>query len=215
MRYVVFDTETTGFSTRGGINADRVVEFGAVEIIDDVITGNTLRFLINPERPIPAATTAVHGITDKDVADAPIFKQVLPEILDFIRGATLVAHNADFDIGMLSNEMKIAEHPETFWNVVTDVEDTQPLSRRLWPEKGVKHSLDAVCQRLSVDLSKRTSHGALLDSQLLAEAFLKMSTMKKDFGPTLEDDVIRTPPRKLENISVTAVPPLRSFARRP
>ena len=207
MRTIFYDTETTGKEYQKG---HRVVEVAFVEMIDGELTGNNYHSLINPERDIPAEVVLIHGITNEMVANAPKFKDVLPDILEFIRGADMVAHNAEFDEKFLNNEMEIAKHNESFWGVVGDTKDSIDMSRKIWRgkdpatikddgkgAKNYKHNLDVVMDRCGIDRSKRVNHGALIDSQLLAEAFLAMKKLIEDMGPTLEDDVQRKPVNRI------------------
>jgi len=163
-RIVVFDTETTGFS-----NSDRIIEFGAVEIINGQ-PRETFQAYIRPPIRVPKAAIDVHGITNEFLSNMPPFSSVFPSIYDFIRGSRLVAHNAKFDIRMMRNECRHLdiELPIEFENVI----DTMELAAKKWP--GKRASLDAMLDRLGISRSGRILHGALLDSQLLAEAFLAL-----------------------------------------
>lgn len=176
-RQIVLDTETTGKKTQ---DKHKIVEFGAVEIIDRKITGKTLHFYINPERDIPEEVIKIHGITNEKVKDAPIFKDVADQIIEFVKGAEILAHNADFDTKFLNHELEIAGRGK-LWSYTQKVTDTLFLSRSLNP-KDRKHSLDALCQKYEVDNSNREFHGALLDSQLLSEVYLKMTEGKTNLN---------------------------------
>ena len=166
-REIVLDTETTGMDPFKG---DRIVEIGAVELVGHLPTGRTLQFYINPEREVPPEATAVHGITNEFLKGKPIFSQVYTEFLDFIgHDAVLVAHNAEFDMKFINWELKQVGHdPISSARVI----DTLPMARKKYP--GSPASLDALCRRFSIDNSNRTFHGALLDSQLLAEVYLEL-----------------------------------------
>lgn len=166
MREVVLDTETTGMDPNDG---HRIVEIGAVELLNHIPTGKTLQIYINPERPIPAEATAVHGITNEFVADKPVFAQVYTEFTDFIKGARLVIHNAEFDMKFLNWELSKVGHKSLSWS---DVVDTLAVARKKFP--GSPANLDALCRRFGIDNSGRTYHGALLDSELLAEVYLEL-----------------------------------------
>lgn len=199
MREVVYDTETTGKRTQDG---HRVVELGAIELIDGVATGRVFHRYFNPERDIPDEVVAIHGITNERVANEPTFREVLPEFLEFFEGAIAIAHNSEFDEKFLDNEMKLAGHPQSFWSLVSDTVDTIYISRKLWkgkdPEgKEYRHGLDAVLDRCEVDRSRRVHHGALLDSELLESAYAVMKKKIIELGPTLEDDVPRAPVARL------------------
>lgn len=166
-REIVLDTETTGMDPFKG---DRVIEIGAVELMGHLPTGSTLQFYINPERDVPAEATAVHGITNDFLRGKPIFSQIYSDFLAFIgNDATLVIHNAEFDMKFLNWELQNVGHPPIQSNRVID---TLPMARRKYP--GSPASLDALCRRFNIDNSNRTFHGALLDSQLLAEVYLEL-----------------------------------------
>ena len=167
MREIIFDTETTGLDPRNG---DRIVEFGAVELVDRFATGRTYHVYINPERDMPAAAQKVHGLSAEFLADKPRFKEVVDEMMRFIGDATLVAHNASFDLGFLNAELKACKRG----NVPADrVVDTLQIARR--KHGAVSNTLDALCDRYGVDRSARAdAHGALLDSQLLAEVYIDL-----------------------------------------
>jgi len=198
MRTIFYDTETTGKEYQKG---HRIVEVAFIEMVDGKLTGRHFHSLVNPERDIPDEVVAIHGITNEKVVNAPRFKEILPEILDFIRGAEMVAHNAEFDEKFINNEMELAKHPESFWSVVSDTKDTLDMSRKIWvgkdpnsnPLRNYKHNLDAIMDRCGIDRTKRVHHGALIDSELLSEAFLAMQKKIEEMGPTLEDDVARPP----------------------
>lgn len=174
MREIVFDTETTGVRADLG---HRVVELGAVEIIDGVI-GESVQFYFNPERKVDAGAYEVHGLSDEFLADQPTFVQRLPEILEFFAHAPLVAHNADFDRMFLNAELKICDYPAF---PASRFIDTLKISRQLY--KSGRHTLDALCERHHIDTRGRTLHGALKDSQLLAEVYLLMTAGQQHAMP--------------------------------
>ncbi len=163
---IVLDTETTGFDPENG---DRIIEIGCVELENYVPTGKHLQLYINPEREVPAEATAVHGITDEFLADKPVFSQVYSEFLDFIGDAKLVIHNAEFDMKFINHELKQVGHAPLPW---TRAIDTLPMARKKFP--GSPANLDALCRRFGIDNTSRTYHGALLDSELLAEVYLEL-----------------------------------------
>ncbi len=167
MREIVLDTETTGLDPHDG---HRMVEIGCIELINHIPTGNTWHYYLHPERDIPAESTAVHGITNEKVKDAPTFAQVVGSFSDFISGARLVIHNAEFDIKFLNYQMKEFGYPPI---KLTDVVDTLLIARKKFP--GQPANLDALCRRFNIDLSGREFHGALLDAQLLADVYLELS----------------------------------------
>ena len=166
MREIVFDTETTGLDPY----QDRVIELGGVELVKRFPTGRTFHFYLNPQgREINAEALAVHGITAADLADKPRFDDIAEDFLSFIDGARLVAHNATFDISFINAELERLGHlPVTVDRVV----DTLAIARRKHPMG--PNSLDALCRRYGIDNSRRTKHGALLDSELLAEVYVEL-----------------------------------------
>jgi DNA polymerase III subunit epsilon len=166
LREVVFDTETTGFDPMSG---DRLVEIGCVELMDGVPTGRTYHQLVNPERDIPAGAMAVHGITNEQVASAPLFGAIVEAFLEFIADDPLVAHNADFDFKFIDWELKLIDRPPL---ARTRMVDTLAIAKKLYP--GGRNSLDALATRLGVDTSARVKHGALIDSFILADVYLEM-----------------------------------------
>ncbi len=166
MREIVLDTETTGLHAQGG---DRLVEIGCVELINRMPTGNEFHVYINPERDVPAEAAAVHGLTTEFLLDKPLFSRVAREFLKFIGPDPLVIHNADFDIGFLNMELERVKAPVLLPDRVVD---TLAIARRKHP--GGPNTLDALCKRYGIDNSKRTKHGALLDSLLLAEVYIEL-----------------------------------------
>jgi DNA polymerase-3 subunit epsilon len=167
MREIVLDTETTGLDPKDG---HRMVEIGCVELLNHIPTGKTWHYYINPEREIPAEATAVHGITNDRVKKEPIFAEIVGSFADFIEGARLVIHNAEFDVKFLNYQMKEFGYPAI---KVTDTIDTLLIARKKFP--GQPANLDALCRRFNIDLSGREFHGALLDAQLLADVYLELS----------------------------------------
>jgi DNA polymerase-3 subunit epsilon len=166
MREIVLDTETTGFEPETG---DRIVEIGAVELLNHLPTGKTYHQYINPERSMPTSAFEVHGLGDDFLRDKPVFKAVAQEFLDFVGEAPLVIHNAGFDMKFLAAELKWAGLPPI---PMERAIDTVAIARRKFP--GSPASLDALCRRFGVDNSVREKHGALLDSELLAEVYLEL-----------------------------------------
>lgn len=168
MRHIVLDTETTGFKAE---EDDRLVEIGALELVNMVPTGRVFHHYLNPQRPIPADATRVHGITDDMVKDKPLFIDVVQELLDFLADDPLVIHNAEFDMRFLNAAFKRHDLPTL---PITRAIDTLAIARKRFP--GSPNSLDALCKRFEIDLSARKDfHGALLDSRLLADVFLELS----------------------------------------
>ena len=166
MREIVLDTETTGFEPDEG---DRIVEIGAVELHNHMPTGRTFHQYINPQRAMPEGAFAVHGLGDDFLRDKPVFADIVQPFLDFIGDAKLVIHNAAFDMKFLNAELGWAKRPA----LPTDCAiDTLAIARRKFP--GSPASLDALCRRFGIDNSARTLHGALLDSEILAEVYLEL-----------------------------------------
>ena len=167
MREIVLDTETTGFDPATG---DRIVEIGAVELINHLPTGRTYHQYINPERPMPKEAFDVHGLGDDFLRDKPKFAQIVQDFVDFIGDdAKLVIHNAQFDMKFLNWELKSAGYPVMPYARAVD---TLEIARSQFP--GAQNTLDALCRRFRIDNSNRTLHGALLDSELLAEVYLAL-----------------------------------------
>ncbi len=166
MREIVLDTETTGFDPAAG---DRIVEIGCVELVNHLPTGNTFHRYINPERDMPEGAFAVHGLSEEFLRGHPVFAEHVEDFLAFIGEARLVIHNAEFDMKFLNAELARLGRPALDMRRVVD---TLALARSRFP--GAQASLDALCRRFGVDRSARTLHGALLDSQLLAEVYLEL-----------------------------------------
>jgi DNA polymerase-3 subunit epsilon len=167
-RLIVLDTETTGIKPSEG---HRIIEVGAVEILDREITSTEFQKYIQPNRKVGESVN-IHGITDKFLINKPQFNQISDDLLSFIEGATLVIHNAPFDLGFLNNELKLIGIKEKIENICTII-DTLELSKQQRP--GTMHNLDALCRRFGIDTSARTRHGALLDAQILAQVYLAMT----------------------------------------
>ncbi len=174
MRQIVLDTETTGLETSDG---HRVIEIGCVELINRRLTGRHFHQYINPQREVDPGAMEVHGITNEFLQDKPLFSAIADEFLEFIRGAELVIHNAPFDIGFLDYELKLEgeRRAEELPNIesICSVIDTLIMARRKHP--GQRNTLDALCGRYDVDNSSRDLHGALLDSEILADVYLAMT----------------------------------------
>lgn len=167
LREIVFDTETTGFDPATG---DKLVEIGAVELINHVPTGRTYHQYINPEREVPDEVVKVHGLTTEFLQDYPVFADVAQEWIDFVGDdGILVAHNAPFDMKFINFELKRLGYEGYEWSRVID---TLEIAKSKFP--GQRNNLDVLCRRFGVDNSARTFHGALLDAQLLAEVYLEL-----------------------------------------
>lgn len=181
-RIVVGDTETTGTDPKGG---DRIIEVGFVEIVNGFRTGRHYHSYVNPERSVPADATAIHGITDEMLKDAPVFAAVAADIVEFVADSPMIFHNAPFDLGFFDLEFGRLSLPSLDRGVVTD---SLVEARRILPA-GSKAGLDALCTRYGVDRTRRTKHGALMDSELLADVWLAMTGtggLAHGFGPTAQ-----------------------------
>ncbi len=175
MREIVLDTETTGFDPEQG---DRIVEIGAVELYNHVPTGQTYHQYINPERSMPQEAFEVHGLGDDFLRDKPVFAKIADDFLTFVGDAKLVIHNAAFDMKFLNAELGWLNKRLLPWDQALD---TLAIARKKFP--GSPASLDALCRRFNIDNSSRTLHGALLDSEILAEVYLELIGGKQpDFG---------------------------------
>ncbi|MGE5027806.1 MAG: DNA polymerase III subunit epsilon [Betaproteobacteria bacterium] len=169
MRQIILDTETTGLDANLG---HRIIEVAAIEMINRQLTGNHFHHYLNPEREIDPGAQQVHGISLEFLQDKPLFRDVAADFIEFISGAELIIHNAPFDIGFLNSELKLLGL-EPVSKYCPDVTDTLKMAKDLHP--GQKNNLDALCRRYLIDNSSRTLHGALLDTELLAEVFLAMT----------------------------------------
>ena len=167
MREICFDTETTGLDPLSG---DKLVEIGAVELINHLPTGVTFHEYINPERDVPEEVVKVHGLTNEFLADKPTFAQIAQKWVDFVGDdGIFVAHNAEFDMKFINHELQMCGYPTYEWDRVVD---TLAIARSEFPR--MRNNLDALCKRFNIDNSARTFHGALLDAQLLAEVYLQL-----------------------------------------
>lgn len=215
-RQIALDTETTGLRHEDG---HRIVEIGAVEIIDRKVivdgveiiekikTGKTFHFVINPERDIPVEVVRIHGIDNERVKDAPKFKDIVGDFVEFIKGSEVIMHNAKFDIGFLNSELERVNKGK-IWEYVEKVTCSLDLDKRLYDTER-KHSLDAICIRFNIDTSARVFHGALLDSDLLADVFIE--TNKRFPRDIVEADLEQTnwerPPIKRLSYNVQKIKP--------
>lgn len=173
-RQVVLDTETTGMNFNGAPHiGHNIIEIGAVEVINRRLTGRTYHVYIKPPRAVDEDAVKVHGITDEMLADKPTFAEIAPEFLEFIKGAELVIHNAPFDVGFIDHEFSFLPEPPPKVAEMCQVTDSLQLARKMYP--GKRNNLDALCDRLGIDNSKRVLHGALLDAEILADVFLMMT----------------------------------------
>ena len=169
MRQIVLDTETTGLSAETG---DRIIELGCVELLNRKLTGNNLHFYFNPDRDSHEDALKVHGISNEFLRDKPRFAELVDEILAYVQDAEIIIHNAPFDLGFLNKELELLGRPP-FKSFVSGVIDSLVMAKEMFP--GKRNSLDALCDRLEVDNSGRTLHGALLDAELLADVYINMT----------------------------------------
>jgi DNA polymerase-3 subunit epsilon len=182
MRQIFLDTETTGLSPEAG---DRIIEIGCVEMVNRRLTSRNLHFYLNPERPNSEDAVRIHGLTDEFLADKPLFAAVVDELIEFVRDAEIIIHNAGFDVGFLNAELRRVGRP-VFTEHVAAVTDTLTMARDMFP--GKSNSLDALCKRLEVDNSNRALHGALLDAGLLAEVYIRLTRGQDSLVIDVEDD---------------------------
>ena len=181
MRQIILDTETTGLDHRLG---HRIIEVAGVEVVNRRLTHRHFHHYVNPDRDIDEGAQAVHGISREFLADKPRFADIADAFLDFIDGAELVIHNAPFDIGFLNAELDLLCKPPVS-KFCAKVTDTLRMARDNYP--GKRNSLDALCERLEIDNSKRNLHGALLDAELLADVFLVMTRGQDGFAMVFEE----------------------------
>lgn len=191
MRQIVLDTETTGLEpTRG----HRIIEIGCVEMVNRRLTGNHFHVYINPRREVDDGAIEVHGITNEFLADKPFFEDIAESFIEYVKDSELVIHNAPFDVGFLNHELKLLTKSLGNLEDYCTVLDTLVLARQMHP--GQKNSLDALCKRYGIDNSHRELHGALLDSEILADVYLSMTggqtdltlTQKQDYLAAAKDD---------------------------
>ena len=175
MRYIVLDTETTGLDPDDG---HKIIEIGCIEIINRKVTDNTFHKYINPLREIDIEASKVHGLTASNLSDKPLFNDIYDEFVSYISSSPLIIHNAPFDMGFLKKEFSCLERKNSFIN--NEIIDSLKLARKISP--GKKNTLDALCDRYSVDNSDRNFHGALLDARLLAHVYLKLTIGQNNFS---------------------------------
>jgi DNA polymerase-3 subunit epsilon len=205
MRQIVLDTETTGLETSQG---HRVIEIGAVELIDRRLSGNHFHYYLNPQRDIEDGALEVHGITREFLEDKSLFAEIADEFIRFVRGTELIIHNADFDLGFLNMELSLLDDNSGPISDFTTVLDTLELARDLHP--GQRNNLDALCRRYEIDNSSRKLHGALLDAEILADVYLAMTGGQTDLG--LSFQVSGPQAQMSELIDTSDRPPFRLLA---
>ncbi len=183
MRQIVLDTETTGINPKLG---NRIIEIGCVELVNRMLTGNNFHVYINPERESEEGALNVHGLTTEFLSDKPKFAQVVDDLREYIQGAQVIIHNAPFDLGFLNHEFKLLGLPD-FSTHISGVIDTLVHAKELHP--GKRNSLDALCDRYGISNAHRKLHGALLDSELLADVYLAMTRGQNSLGMDVEEEV--------------------------
>lgn len=186
-RQIILDTETTGMNKLGvHYEGHRIIEIGAVEVINRRLTGRHYHVYVKPDRLVDPEAYSVHGISDEFLADKPSFDQIADKFLDFIRGSELVIHNAAFDIGFIDHEFRLLQQSIPKTETFCTITDSLLIARRLFP--GKRNNLDALCNRYEIDNSKRTLHGALLDAEILAEIYLAMTGGQTSITFQMEGD---------------------------
>ncbi len=183
MRQIVLDTETTGLSAENG---DRIIEIGCVELVARKLTGNNRHFYLNPERDSHEDALKVHGISNEFLKDKPKFKAIADELLAYLQDAEVIIHNAPFDVSFLNKELALIGRPP-LKTCVANVVDSLMMAKELFP--GKRNSLDALCDRLEVDNSGRTLHGALLDAELLADVYINLTRGQNSLGMEMDAEV--------------------------
>ena len=181
MRHIVLDTETTGLDPDDG---HKIIEIGCIEIINRKVTDNSFHKYLNPEREIDIEASKIHGLTASNLSDKPLFEDIYDEFLAYISDSPLIIHNAPFDMGFLKKEFSYLKSGSNFFT--NEVIDTLKLARKVSP--GKRNTLDALCERYSIDNSDRDLHGALLDARLLAFVYLKLTIGQHDFIELTPDD---------------------------
>lgn len=205
MRQIILDTETTGLSTEDG---HRIIEIGCLEMVNRRLTGNNFHEYINPEREVEVGALQVHGITNEFLTSKPVFATILEKFIDYVTGAELIIHNADFDVGFLNHEFRLAKQKNKLEHYCK-VFDTLTFARKKHP--GQRNSLDALCKRYKIDNSNRDLHGALLDAELLARVFLAMTGGQgslfggRDGGTTMSLNLKKAAPLKERATSLPVI----------
>ncbi|MFE8100061.1 DNA polymerase III subunit epsilon [Brenneria goodwinii] len=187
-RQIVLDTETTGMNKLGvHYEGHKIIEIGAVEVINRRLTGRHYHVYIKPDRLVDPEAYHVHGISDEFLADKPTYAEVADDFLDFIRGAELVIHNAMFDIGFMDYEFRMLNRNIPKTETFCKITDSLLMARKIFP--GKRNNLDALCDRYQIDNGKRTLHGALLDAEILAEVYLAMTGGQTSLAFSMEGEV--------------------------
>lgn len=203
MRQIVLDTETTGLET---VDGHRIIEIGCVEIVNRRLSGNNYHQYIQPEREIDAGALQLHGITQEFLADKPKFIEIADELIAYLDSSELIIHNAPFDIGFLNYELQMVYGEHFDLTTQCEVLDTLTMARQMHP--GMRNSLDALCKRYVIDNSGRELHGALLDSEILADVYLAMTGGQSSLSLDPSEDVGRVNKRRIVNRVDSNRPPL-------
>ena len=203
MRQVVLDTETTGIEPKQG---HRIIEIGCVELLNRRLTGNNYHQYIKPEREIDEGAIEVHGITNEFLADKPIFSDIMSSFINYIQGAELIIHNAPFDVGFLNHEFKLNRASVKNIDSICKVTDTLQMARKMHP--GQRNSLDALTKRYHIEHFNRDLHGALLDSEILAQVYLAMTGGQESLFASSQESVATTSTESIKHAQRT-VGPLR------
>ncbi len=198
-RKVVLDTETTGKSDDGTPGDHRIIEIGCVELKNRNLTGRKLQLYVNPERAVDEEAYNVHHISNEFLQDKPKFQEIFEEFYEFIKGAELIIHNAKFDVGFINHEFKLIGKNLKVENICT-VTDSIEIARKKFP--GQRVSLDALCSKLNIDNSSRTSHGALLDSEILAEVYLALTGGQENLNFSVNNTSSDVPEERTDRFSV-------------
>lgn len=193
MRQIILDTETTGLDPKQG---HRIVEIAAIELCNRQFTGNHFHYYLNPERDSDEGALQVHGLTTEFLQDKPKFQEISKDLLNFVKDSELIIHNAPFDVGFINHELSLI-NLQTLDSYCSSITDTLKLAKELHP--GKRNNLDTLCERYSIDNSKRTLHGALLDAELLAEVYLAMTRGQESLLIELEH--IAPLPRSVESLN--------------
>ena len=206
MRQIVLDTETTGLSAENG---DRIIEIGCVELVARKLTGNNKHFYLNPGRDSHEDALKVHGISNEFLKDKPKFSAIADELLDYLQGAEIIIHNAPFDVGFLNKELELMGRPRIV-QCVARITDSLMMAKEAFP--GKRNSLNALCDRLEVDNSGRTLHGALLDAELLADVYINLTRGQNSLMIEVDSPMQNHEKEVVIDLSVFELPVLHASA---
>lgn len=207
MRQIFLDTETTGLSAENG---DRIIEVGCVELVARKLTGNNKHFYLNPGRDSHEDALKVHGISNEFLKDKPKFSAIADELLDYLQGAEIIIHNAPFDVGFLNKELQILGRPPIA-QCVGRITDSLMMAKEAFP--GKRNSLNALCDRLEVDNSGRTLHGALLDAELLADVYINLTRGQNSLMIEVDSPVKNSESEVAIDLSVFELPVLQASSQ--